>query len=1686
MAFWQSAPIVRYGARDMEYKARIDIRQPGRWQVTTETIFVGGTLWRAYRAIDAEFKERERDHPFGGYGPLDARIQFRVRLRNDRWITLGFYVMPAELREGDQARARDFFLAAVEASMYKLLERAAENGSDADLEGIAEVAVVVIYTPAIAGGCDSHEKHVSFENDAKTTSLKCMSHKATEGSCGAQCVLYAAQMFLQMGIANQSPYVSELQARIEKRKTTRGVYAELKIKAVRPLTYAEIDQACAFYTMGIIIYDGSFDIDVPRIVYQARTDAAVVCRLVHTLDHYFRVRDEPSMDKCSSCGKAIKSGRHRCVERCAMCGLPKADEHVCQRKRQKISEMADAILSAPMEEEKVHFQGEIPVVSRPIVPYERKIVPERQPADILAQLFTSVQAGRSVLLHGPGGTGKTTIIQEFLRLSVAQGLNVGICASTAIAAIALQGCTAHRLFGINSRKNRREIGEVLAEYDVVIVEEISMIGAATYDEMSKAAQRARKSPLPFGGLAIIHLGDSLQLPPVKQEPWFTTNTWRKLETTLDVIALDKTYRFPDHPWWADMLSKIRLGIVEKPMIDYLKTRVFSGDVLKVIVDQLRAQNVTHVEMYARNKQADKINEENLALLSGDPVTYIPMFSTSRDKEFFSYHKDLPTVTIKVGAKVMLRCNDYVDEYKLANGSIGTVYGIGVNEVGVDFGTATVIIKLATAVAQHGHDRYSYQWMPLTVSYALSIHKMQGTTIRVPCITSLGKDIFESSQAYVALSRISNPELLFLRDFDPNCIKVKTAYREFSDWCVDRPREHYILRPNTRLENDQSHIRVNELANCYEVIVADEIDDEVGLDPQVVVHVTDKSKKEKMYAIIYDYETFFSESRGGIAFPYGCRAKVVSYEYDKKEVKTQDGKSFSSTYLIDSNDPAEKFCEWVMELVEEKRQGLNNNFDPKKRSKNKPPYILCAYNGNNFDHTWLQRYVLKHDLPGISVTMTARGTSSMVTMSLIDRESGTVMLRTHDLCDILKMSLSDACKNYVPASEHKKKGHLPHNYLNDNTYFNLVEKNIVSVTLEDFPTGDRAEVAKLVKEGKISLERYDLFKEYDDYFNADVDILAAVYKGFEKICFARVKASCFNFATMALMTWYGFVTNLESEFTQESLNKSLARRRLKLTQIYTITREENQFVGQAIYGGCVLPRIKEFKSADYGKPYAEIKDYLMYVDICSMYVAIMINELFPWGPHRHANEEMLAGYGMLLNERGIDELPMGIYEIEFRFDPLEVHPCVPHRDAKKSLRWSNCAQDEDGGYSGKYIRGIYTNIDIRNIVRSKGQIKPLVHKAIVWAKKGKVFSKWASKTFAWKCEGAKMALNEETKDAGKALKLLGKLLGNACYGVSAQKDYRSGYSFVRDNADLMDFYKHFKWEDTPNAERYASGKDTVLLMKGEPLDNDENIMTSKPRYMGAFVLSYSRQMINELINDANPFNRTDFVDELGRRLASLCQPYYGDTDSLMLPAACGPLILKHFLPIRPAQGSQPAEREDVPGKLGDDLNKGESEAEKKMMVTKDEDGVPMFVKVISGCFLAPKTYAVEYIKSDDSKGSTVKSKGIPNHKTNDIKVSYTVPGCPPVVDKTKFEYSDFLAVKDAVGMPEFEGITIGTRKFAKRGTKSNSKLEGTELYTISSQYLARTIFTKSYEGRKQLSEGSPITVPHGYGEYRLGE
>ena len=136
-----------------------------------------------------------------------------------------------------------------------------------------------------------------------------------------------------------------------------------------------------------------------------------------------------------------------------------------------------------------------------------------------------LKAGHNVLLTGPAGSGKTFLLNQFIKYLKEKNIVVAVTASTGIAATHLGGRTIHSWagIGIHDYLSSREIHALTKrsylkkQFDktsVLIIDEVSMLHAHRLDMIDAVCQEFKNNELPFGGIQVVMSGDFFQLPPI--------------------------------------------------------------------------------------------------------------------------------------------------------------------------------------------------------------------------------------------------------------------------------------------------------------------------------------------------------------------------------------------------------------------------------------------------------------------------------------------------------------------------------------------------------------------------------------------------------------------------------------------------------------------------------------------------------------------------------------------------------------------------------------------------------------------------------------------------------------------------------------------------------------------------------------------------------------------------------------------------------------------------------------------------------------------------------------------------------------------------------------------------------------------------------------------------------------------
>lgn len=417
-------------------------------------------------------------------------------------------------------------------------------------------------------------------------------------------------------------------------------------------------------------------------------------------------------------------------------------------------------------------------------------------------------------LTGKAGTGKTTFLKYIKQTTKKKHI---ILAPTGVAAINAGGNTIHSFFQIpfgpfipdDSRLRTRSMGleypetifttfkyreekkEIIKNLELLIIDEISMVRADILDVIDRILKVFRNQhSLPFGGVQVILIGDTFQLPPIvastewsilsqhyKTPFFFSSNVLEKNEYSY--IELKKIYRQKEQEF-IDLLNRVRVGEVNEKDLDDLNAKynpTFTG------------KGKDYVILATTNRI---VNETNITKLN-QLETKLFSFEASVKGIFPDKHK--PTdhyLQLKVGAQIMLIRNDTENPKRYINGSIAKIKGLEKNKIIIEFDDVTkpdlTIRKEIWENIQYSYNKDqkkiteeiigTFEQFPIRLAWAITVHKSQGLQFD-KVIADLGNS-FASGQVYVALSRCTTSTGLILRTkLNKYAIKTDPRVIEFA-------------------------------------------------------------------------------------------------------------------------------------------------------------------------------------------------------------------------------------------------------------------------------------------------------------------------------------------------------------------------------------------------------------------------------------------------------------------------------------------------------------------------------------------------------------------------------------------------------------------------------------------------------------------------------------------------------------------------------------------------------------------------------------------------------------------------------------------------------------------------------------------------------------------------------------------
>lgn len=417
-----------------------------------------------------------------------------------------------------------------------------------------------------------------------------------------------------------------------------------------------------------------------------------------------------------------------------------------------------------------------------------------------------------VYITGKAGTGKTTFLKYIKTLT---DKNTVILAPTGVAAINAGGVTINSFFQIpfgpfvpnDIRLRTNSFGtenndtiyttfqynedkrNIIENLELLIIDEVSMVRCDILDIIDRILRVFRKKMyLPFGGVQVILVGDTFQLPPiVNEKEWdilsqfyenrffFSSNIIEQLKPPH--IELKKIYRQNEQEF-IDLLNRVRVNQVNSNDFKTLNSKynpTFSANGNDYIILATHKRNVNETNLTKLNQLESELFTYEAKVINDFPDNIKPT-------DHF--------LNLKVGAQIMFIKNDVGTYKRYYNGKIGKIEDLEKNKIIVVFDNEQ---KVEVERAQWQNIKYTYnkekkkieeeiigiyEQFPIKLAWAITVHKSQGLTFE-KVIADLGS-AFASGQVYVALSRCTSFNGLVLKSqLHPHAIKTDPRVIEFA-------------------------------------------------------------------------------------------------------------------------------------------------------------------------------------------------------------------------------------------------------------------------------------------------------------------------------------------------------------------------------------------------------------------------------------------------------------------------------------------------------------------------------------------------------------------------------------------------------------------------------------------------------------------------------------------------------------------------------------------------------------------------------------------------------------------------------------------------------------------------------------------------------------------------------------------
>lgn len=1390
--------------------------------------------------------------------------------------------------------------------------------SDPSLQNyhVVAIAITSLHLPAVAlpAGCsECRAMRWETSHDGKCH-YQIVGYQVDNMNCGLAC--FNAEARLRGGENNALKY--------------DALRAQMGVADGVPLHDTDLQRASDIYKINFVVYTRA-DAE-PCFAYTPHVGPTL--QLLRDLGHYSTILEIAST---CDCGRRNNRG-HRCrftTQWCEKCQCHFERQHLCPYSGERAEDLArrDAMNARLAQREAQRAKEVAENIKNAVVG-----APNEEELRALYEIVFRDQ--RHCLLIGPGGTGKTMIgLQRASEMARELGEPYVVLCPTGQSTTHLEDArTLHSAFkivpGVNNapdaliKRMSTEEKEAWRALTYMFLDEFSMIDDYHISLVDATLKMVRGSQQPFGGVLGIFVGDPLQLTPVDGTTFFwESDAIRGLidRDECGLIYLTDPVRYPDASWF-ETLQRCRIGKPTQEDCNKLSARVKT---LEQWTSEKQWDAATMpVLACCRNRDAKEINDKRVKERAGQLHTFERAWTPRTQAALDAASATNATARLKiqreatrradklceaklelfVGAKVMLLVNQsashkYLYDHGVGNGTVGLVAEISETEVLVDFSDARGE-ECCVGVQCHTYENLCKQF-PLRLAYACTIHKLQGTSLDKMVLDLRG--CFCDHQAYVALSRVKRFSCLYL--VGGTAVHAQSLRR-----CLGMINPRCLAMADAESKKPLPAPAIDDLGQmCHDWDVA----------PQLRMRVPKHLARHKNYrtkSIFFDLESRHAHGQ------------IVAYHMQALRTTSDTMQELSWTKSERGDDVMRGFCKFIVDQVLEdvrRWESKRNATESAEKQWARRPWTLCAYNGGNFDfHFFIQYLFNESQLKGVmnieyKVSQMWRA-KTLAYFDLRHRPTGKVCLVLHDLCRFLMCPLNKASKDLLGTNE---KGVFPHQHVSrcgwrsvlDTAQPRVIEradffdKDLPAVDALARMTADEREDAlsncldiACDEEGRVQRLELDLAMQLNEYARADVRVLFRLYAKIDALVRDTLhNASVLDFFSSNQLSRYGVLRDLPV-CARMPFGKS---DREIVSFLFTLEPDMDAVVSDAMYGGRTFPRQTAFRSRDLSDTRVksmvethansfqeamcaqyEVIDALCMVDIMSMYVSIMKDMEFPYGPAAFLSPRRVAALNDFLRAPADSPftpepvvfallthqfcgLTFAVLDVTVSGSPADVEPPVPYRDEDKRIVWDSC-----------YRRQRMTHIDLGLMLRAGGKCHA-VHGGVCWPRHAKLFENYMQQTLAWKNNG------EATQN--EALRAFGKLLGNTVYGGMAMKTHYGSVAMCTTDDDLQQFFAQNDWE---GLHAYPHG----MMVWGKK-KHDSVVHSPTPKQIGAFVLAYSRKMVDDFINAVNPWRmrliRASEDNHLSAPMRALIlkqatrnQPRTGDTDSLIIHADQVPLAL----------------------------------------------------------------------------------------------------------------------------------------------------------------------------------------------------